>query len=189
MFEHNRRIFIPSMRKLAIHEIERISPEDFKVSTKTPLVFVLDNIRSALNVGSVFRTADAFAMAHVYLCGITAQPPHRDILKTALGADESVEWTYLPNTLLALEQLQQQGYRVLALEQAATTTLLQAVPQLAPQPTALVLGNEVSGVEQTVLDRCDGVLEIPQFGTKHSLNVSVCAGIAAWEFVKQLRKL
>lgn len=175
------------MRKLALHEIERLDPVAFKASEKTPLVFVLDNIRSALNVGSVFRTADAFALAHVYLCGITAQPPHRDILKTALGADESIQWSYHAQTLEAIQLLKAQGYQIFALEQASTTTLLHDLQVDKRHPVALVLGNEVSGVDQAVMDHCDGVLEIPQFGTKHSLNVSVCAGIAAWELMKALR--
>lgn len=175
------------MRKLALHEIERLDVAAFKASKKTPLVFVLDNVRSALNVGSVFRSADAFALAHVYLCGITAQPPHRDILKTALGADESIQWSYHPQTLDAIQRLKEQGYQIFALEQATTTTLLHELQVDKNRPVALVLGNEVSGVDQAVINHCDGVLEIPQFGTKHSLNVSVCAGIAAWELVKALR--
>ncbi len=175
------------MRKLAIHEIKRLDPVAFQASEKTPLVFVLDNIRSALNVGSVLRTADAFAMSHVYLCGITAQPPHRDILKTALGADESIQWSYHAQTLEAIQLLKEQGYQIFALEQASTTTLLHELQVDKKRPVALVLGNEVSGVDQAVIDQCDGVLEIPQFGTKHSLNVSVCAGIAAWELMKGLR--
>lgn len=175
------------MRKLAIHEIDRLDPIAFKATEKTPLVFVLDNLRSALNVGSVFRTADAFALAHLYLCGITAQPPHRDILKTALGADESIAWSYHPQTLEAIHHLKKQQYQIFALEQATVTTLLQNISLDKNQPVALVIGNEVNGVDQAVIDLCDGVLEIPQFGTKHSLNVSVCAGIAAWELTKYLR--
>lgn len=175
------------MRKLAIHEIKRLDLEAFKAIEKTPLVFVLDNIRSALNVGSVFRTADAFALAHVYLGGITAQPPHRDILKTALGADESISWSHHPQTTEALQLLKEEGYQIFALEQASTTTLLQALQVDKTRPVALVLGNEVNGIDQAVIDLCDGVIEIPQFGTKHSLNVSVCAGIAAWELMKRLR--
>ena len=175
------------MRKLKLEELERVSIPEFQAQAKTPLVLVLDNVRSALNVGSAFRTADAFALEHVYLCGITAQPPHREILKTALGATEAVAWTYFPEVVDAVTILKEQGYQVWAVEQAAERTWLQSFRATEDQPIALVFGNEVDGVSQTVMDRVDGALEIPQFGTKHSLNVSVSLGIAVWEVFRQMK--
>lgn len=175
------------MRKLATHEIERLDPSTFKRMEKTPLVIVLDNIRSALNVGSVFRTADAFALRRVYLCGITAQPPSRDIMKTALGADQSVDWTYAEATTTVTDQLRQEGYQLFAVEQATDSIPLQSLSIDEGAPVAIILGNEVSGVDQEVIDGCDGVIEVPQFGTKHSLNVSVCTGVVVWEIFKKLR--
>lgn len=167
--------------------LNRISVSEFKTTDKTPLVLVLDQIRSGLNVGSVFRTADAFALQQVILCGITAQPPHREILKTALGSTESVEWHYETDTCAAIRALQARGYKVLALEQTSDKIWLQEFQPLDNQPYALVLGNEVDGVDEAALALCDGVLEIPQFGTKHSLNVAVAAGIAVWELTQKLR--
>ena len=175
------------MRKLNMEELYRLTPEAFGEVKKTPLVLVLDNVRSALNTGSAFRTADAFALEKIYLCGITATPPHREILKTALGATEIVGWEYVENTVHTVEALQQQGYQVLAVEQAVGSTELQT---FAPQPGgryALVFGNEVNGVSEEVMARVNGALEIPQFGTKHSLNIAVCIGIVVWDLFKKLQ--
>jgi tRNA G18 (ribose-2'-O)-methylase SpoU len=160
-------------------ELERLSPEAFRRAEKTPVVLVLDNVRSALNVGSAFRTADAFALAEIYLCGITAQPPHREILKTALGATDTVSWRYVPDTLTAVTELRERGHTIYAVEQAADSLLLQDLPPTLPEPVALVFGNEVKGVSDAVMEQVDGAIEIPQFGTKHSLNISVCLGIVA----------
>jgi tRNA G18 (ribose-2'-O)-methylase SpoU len=174
------------MRKLAVTELQRIDIDAFKESRKIPLVMVLDNVRSLHNVGSVFRTADAFRVEHIYLCGITATPPHAEIHKTALGAENSVEWTFFEDTLQAVQLLQEQGYTVFAVEQAENSISLPNL-QLDPnQRYALVLGNEVKGVAQQVVDACQGCIEIPQFGTKHSLNVSVAAGLVMWDAFKQL---
>lgn len=176
------------MRKLKIYEIERIGVEAFKASNKIPVIIVLDNIRSAHNVGSFFRTADAFRVAHIYLCGITAQPPSNEIRKTALGATESVEWSYKQDAGETVEMLQAQGFEVVGLEQVDEPVLLEDFRVTAQKPVALVFGNEVKGVQQKVLDLCDYAVEIPQFGTKHSLNVSVSGGIVIWEVFKQLRR-
>lgn len=175
------------MRKLATHEIERQAPDAFRNGDKTPLVLVLDNIRSANNVGSIFRTADAFALRHLYLCGITATPPHRDILKTAIGAEQSVSWTSHGSTSEVANQLKAEGYFVFAVEQTDQPTWLQTLQLDAKHPVALILGNEVNGVDQEVLAHCHAALEVPQFGTKHSLNVAVCAGVVCWEVVRQLQ--
>lgn len=162
----------------------RKSVDDFKNGAKMPFIFVLDNIRSGLNIGSVFRTADAFAFEKVVLCGITAQPPHREILKTALGSTDTVEWTYYPSTTEAITALKAAGYRVLAVEQTSRPIWLQDFQPVENETIAFVMGNEVDGVEEAALALCDGALEIPQFGTKHSLNVAVAAGIVAWEAVR-----
>lgn len=167
--------------------LNRLSTEDFKQTDKISLVLVLDNVRSGMNVGSIFRTADAFALEKLVLCGITAQPPHREILKTALGSTESVTWEYHDQTLAAVEQLKKQGFQVLAVEQTTEKTWLQDFVPSAEKKFALVLGNEVDGVDTTVLNACDGALEIPQFGTKHSLNIAVAAGIVVWEFSRKIR--
>jgi 23S rRNA (guanosine2251-2'-O)-methyltransferase len=172
------------MKKLKITEMNRLTAEEFKEEKKTPLVVVLDNVRSLHNVGSVFRTADAFLVEAVYLCGITSTPPHAEIHKTALGAENTVEWKHYEDTHIAVDELKSQGYTVFAIEQAEGSTKL---PDLKLNPTkkyAVILGNEVKGVQQTVVDACDGCIEIPQFGTKHSLNVSVTSGIIIWEFFK-----
>ncbi|MCE2495836.1 MAG: RNA methyltransferase [Flavobacteriales bacterium] len=172
------------MRKLRIHELDRLSPADFKGSEKVPVIAVLDNIRSLHNVGSVFRTADAFRLEAVYLCGITAQPPHREIEKTALGATETVQWQYFNDTLEAVKALRADGFLCVAVEQVEQSVDLR---DWQPHPTdkvALILGNEVKGVQQKVIDQCDSAVEIPQFGTKHSLNVSISSGIVLWEAVK-----
>lgn len=175
------------MRKLSLQELNRVDVATFKTQTKTPIVLILDNVRSALNVGSAFRTADAFALEKIYLCGITATPPHREILKTAIGATESVDWVHVASTSQLVEQLQQDGYQVWGVEQATESVMLQAFEVKQGQPYALVFGNEVKGVSDEVMQRLDGCLEVPQFGTKHSLNVSVCVGVVTWELFRQLQ--
>ena len=206
------------MRKLKTIEMNRLTLEEFKEAEKLPLIVVLDDVRSLYNVGSVFRTGDAFRVEAVYLCGITATPPHPEIHKTALGGEESVDWRYFENTEDAVRELHSRGCLVYAIEQVEGSTKLQelinskfkiqnskladaqqtnpptnqqanppTIQQASPpahQPTAIIFGNEVKGVKQSVVDMCDGCLEIPQFGTKHSLNVSVTAGIVIWEFAK-----
>ena len=181
-------------RKLETEEIIRISTEEFKQAKKIPLVMVLDNVRSMHNIGSVFRTSDAYLVEKVILCGITAQPPHPEIHKSALGAEFSVDWEYYADTNEAVATLKAQGYEVWAIEQAENSVMLQdffnrQTPNsslLIPHSYAVVLGNEVKGVQQSVIDQCKGCIELPQFGTKHSLNVSVTAGIVIWEFFKSL---
>ena len=209
------------MRKLKITEMGRMNIEEFRASEKMPLIVVLDDVRSMYNVGSVFRTADAFRVEAIYLCGITAQPPHPEIHKTALGAEDTVAWQHFPTALDAVNTLKQQGYTVFSIEQCEGSTLLNELgtfsstesmrseelgvhnnpkpSTLNPKPStlnsqpstvnskyALILGNEVKGVHQEVVDASDGCIEIPQFGTKHSLNVSTTAGIVIWEFAKHL---
>lgn len=174
------------MRKLKITELNRLTPEEFKASRKIPLVVVLDHVRSLNNVGSVFRTSDAFRVEAVYLCGITACPPHPEIHKTALGAEETVDWIYFKDTLEAVDNLKKQGYRVCSIEQAEGSTMLNDLQLEKDRKYAVVLGNEVKGVQQSVVDQSDCCIEIPQYGTKHSLNVSVTAGIVIWDFFKQL---
>ncbi|MCB0402169.1 MAG: RNA methyltransferase [Flavobacteriales bacterium] len=171
-------------RKLKNEELDRISVDEFKTIRKTPLIVVLDNVRSLNNIGSVFRTSDAFLVEAVYLCGITATPPHRDIQKTALGATESVDWTYFPTTGEAIRELKEKGYQIAAIEQAENSVMLD-VFQPETDKLAVVFGNEVSGVEQEVVDQCDRVIEIPQYGTKHSLNISVSVGIVIWDLFKK----
>lgn len=173
------------MRKLKVTEMGRMSVAEFKDSEKQPLVVVLDHVRSLYNVGSVFRSSDAFRIEGVLLCGITAQPPHPEIHKTALGAEESVNWKYFEQTEDAVSWLKEQGYKVLAVEQCEGSTMLQDFQLQPDRKYAIVLGNEVKGVQQQVVDMCDGCLEIPQFGTKHSLNVSVAAGIVLWHLSKK----
>lgn len=168
------------MRKLKVTEMGRKSVEEFKDSHKMPLVVVLDHVRSLYNVGSVFRTSDAFLVKGICLCGITARPPHPEIHKTALGAEESVEWKYFERTQDAVLWLKKEGYTVLAIEQCEGSTMLQDFIPDRNKKYAVVLGNEVKGVQQEVVDMCDGCIEIPQFGTKHSMNVSVTAGIIIW---------
>ena len=171
------------MRKLKITELKRLSPDDFKQTKKIPVTVVLDNVRSLHNVGSVFRTSDAFLIEAIYLCGITATPPHAEIHKTALGAENTVEWQYFEHTLDAVLQLKQNNYRILAVEQAENSIPLDKF-RWENQPYAVILGNEVKGIDQAVMDCCDACIEIPQFGTKHSLNVSVAAGITIWEIFR-----
>lgn len=168
-----------------MQELGRVDVETFKAQPKTPLVIVLDNVRSALNVGSAFRTADAFALEKVYLCGITAQPPHREILKTALGATESVEWEHLDDPAEAVLRLQKAGFRVVAIEQVENSVSLGDFKWADSAPLALIFGNEVAGVSEAALSTVDGALEVPQFGTKHSLNISVCIGIVVWDLFRQ----
>lgn len=172
------------MRKLKMEELGRKSVEEFRSSDKLPIIVVLDNVRSMHNVGSVFRTADAFLLTGIYLCGYTPRPPHRDIQKTALGATETVEWTYWENTAGALTALKELGYGIWAVEQASGSIPLQQFKSAPGQKIAVIFGNEVEGVDAGVLALCDGVLEIPQLGMKHSLNVSVAAGIVLWEIGK-----
>ncbi len=174
------------MQKTPNEALERLDVAGFKAAHKTPLIIVLDNIRSLNNIGSVFRTADAFLVSKIYLCGITAQPPHKDINKTALGATDTVNWEYRESTLELVKELQSQSIEVWSVEQAEGATFLDQMT-LAPQKTyALIFGNEVKGVQQTVVNASDGVVEIPQFGTKHSLNISVSAGVVVWDFWKKL---
>ena len=174
------------MRKLRNKELNRLSVEEFKEIAKTPIIAVLDNIRSLNNVGSVFRTSDALCLEEIFLCGITPTPPHNDIHKTALGAEESMNWSYHEDTVTAIETLQQKGYKVYCIEQAEGSTSLLDFKLTKGDAIALVFGNEVKGVQQKVIDMSDGCVEIPQFGTKHSLNISVSAGIVLWEASKHI---
>lgn len=175
------------MRKLKINELNRISADEFHKKEKLPLVVVLDNVRSLHNVGSVFRTSDAFLVENIYLCGITATPPHAEIHKTALGAEDTVNWKYYEQTQDAVTELKKEGYEVYAVEQVQNSIMLQKLQLDSTKKYAIILGNEVKGVQQEVVDMCDGYIEIPQFGTKHSLNVSVTGGILIWEFAKLLK--
>ncbi len=172
------------MRKLSMEELNRKSVEEFRRSEKIPVIVVLENIRSMYNVGSVFRTADAFLIEAIYIVGYTAQPPRKEIDKTALGATETVTWKYFKTTKEAIEDLRQTGYKVFAIEQAEKSISLENFKEIGAERTALIFGNEVSGVEQEVISLCDGCIEIPQFGMKHSLNISVAAGIVLWEAVR-----
>lgn len=176
------------MQKKTVFELNRISPEEFKEVPKIPLVVLLDNIRSLNNIGSVFRTADAFRVECIYLCGITAVPPHPDIHKTALGAEESVMWKYEEDILQAIASLKKEGYTVYAVEQVQNSIDPSKLSLDKNGKYAVVLGNEVKGVQQSVVDICDQSIEIPQWGTKHSLNVSVTGGIIIWEFFRRLWK-
>ncbi len=174
------------MRKITNEELHRPSAEAFAAMQKMPVVVVLDNVRSMQNVGAFFRTGDAFAIERIYLCGITATPPARDIHKTALGAELTVPWHYTETTLEAVEQLKQEGYTLLAIEQVEGAVMLDAFRADPTRRYALVFGNEVAGVDQVVVDRCDGAIEIPQIGTKHSINVSVSGGVVLWNFFCQI---
>ncbi|MBK7712775.1 MAG: RNA methyltransferase [Bacteroidales bacterium] len=169
------------MRKLLNKELERKTVEEFRKSKKSPFVIVLDNVRSQSNVGSIFRTADAFAVEAIYLCGITATPPNREIQKTALGATESVSWKYFPNTLSAVTSLKEEGYKIIGIEQAEGSTDLDKFPAEPDAKYALIFGHEINGVDQEVLNNCDSCIEIPQFGTKHSFNIAISTGIVLWE--------
>ncbi len=174
------------MKKLSILELNRMTTEEYRQSKKLPLVVILDEVRSLHNVGSVFRSSDAFRVEHICLCGITATPPNAEIHKTALGAENSVSWSYFKDTCEAVNKLHEAGYIVLSVEQVEGSTLLHELKLNTDKHYAIIFGNEVKGVKQEVVDMCDGCIEIPQFGTKHSLNVSVTAGIVIWEFAKQL---
>jgi len=175
------------MRKLENSELQRLNVKEFKEAQKTPVIIVLDNIRSLNNIGSVFRTADAFLIEKIYLCGITAKPPHKDIHKTALGATESVAWEYKENTLDLISELQEANYETLAIEQAENAIMLNDLEVDAAKKYALVFGNEVKGVSQEVVSACDKVIEIPQYGTKHSLNISVSTGVVVWDVWAKLK--
>lgn len=175
------------MRKLKNSELNRLDVEAFKASQKTPLIVVLDNIRSLNNIGSVFRTSDAFAIEKIYLCGITAVPPNKEIHKTALGATESVAWEYVEDTLTLVKKLKVDGIVTAAIEQAENSVKLQDFSVLADKKYAIVMGNEVKGVQQEVVDACNYCIEIPQFGTKHSLNISVTTGVVIWDLMKQFQ--
>jgi 23S rRNA (guanosine2251-2'-O)-methyltransferase len=172
------------MRKLRMEELSRKSPAEIREAEKLPVILLLENIRSMHNVGSVFRTADAFLAEAIYLCGYTPQPPHRDIHKTALGATETVTWKYIENSVDAVKLLKAEGYRILAVEQVSDSVPLQRFKLLSGEKIVLIFGNEVVGVREELLDYCDGCIEIPQFGMKHSLNVSVAAGMVLWELVR-----
>lgn len=171
------------MRKLTMEELGRKSAEEFRRSEKLPVIAVLENIRSAYNVGSVFRTADAFLLDGIYICGYTAYPPHKEIRKTALGAEETVEWKYFKNIAEALEEIRAAGYKIYAVEQAEKSWKLGSF-SVDDDKIAVVFGNEVTGVEQSTIALCDGVIEIPQLGMKHSLNVATAAGVVLWELIR-----
>jgi tRNA G18 (ribose-2'-O)-methylase SpoU len=172
-------------RKLKLWELDRVSEEEFKTQDKFPIIVVLNDIRSLNNIGSFFRTADAFNIEKIFLCGITATPPHRDIHKTALGATESVVWEHRDSIVDLINELKAEKTMIASIEQAEKTTLLNQIDQIPTQKIALIFGNEVDGVDQEAIDASDFIIEIPQFGTKHSLNVSVCAGVVLWEFSKK----
>jgi len=171
------------MKKLSMDELQRITPSEFKKTSKTPIIVILDNIRSMNNVGSIFRTCDAFAVEKLYLCGITATPPHKDIAKTALGATESVEWEYAEDVVDLVQHLKKDNIKVFLIEQTDSSVFLNQF-RFSKEKIALVLGNEVFGVNEALLPICDGAIEIPQHGTKHSLNVTIAAGIVLWECMK-----
>ncbi|KAB8152418.1 TrmH family RNA methyltransferase [Kordia sp. TARA_039_SRF] len=177
------------MRKLKNSELNRLSVDEFKSSQKTRLIIILDNIRSLNNIGSVFRTSDAFLVEKIYLCGITAKPPHKDIHRTALGATESVAWEYREDTLELVKELQENNVKVASIEQAENAVMLNEFIPNKAHTLALVFGNEVKGVQQEVVSASDYVIEIPQFGTKHSLNISVSAGVVIWDVFSKLRFL
>lgn len=176
-------------RKLKLQELGRISKAEFKAAEKTPIIIVLDNIRSLNNIGSVFRTADAFRIEKIWLCGITATPPHRDIQKTALGATETVEWEYMKSSVDLVKKLKGEGVLTLAIEQTENSIKLSHFIPNKGSRIAIIMGNEVDGVQQAVINECDGVLEIPQLGTKHSLNISVCTGIVTWDLFNKIKNL
>ena len=174
-------------RKLKNSELDRINPEEYKASEKTPLIIILDNIRSLNNIGSVFRTADAFLVKKIYLCGITAKPPHKDIQKTALGATDSVDWEYAEDVMEVVSKLQNEGVFVASIEQAELAVNLNDFSVQKELTYAVIFGNEVKGVQQKVVTASDAVIEIPQFGTKHSLNISVSVGVVVWDLFVKLK--
>ncbi|MFZ4260891.1 RNA methyltransferase [Sphingobacterium sp. HJSM2_6] len=175
------------MHKLSMDQLNRVDVDTFKTQAKTPIVLVLDNVRSMHNVGSAFRTADAFSIEKIVLCGITGTPPHREIEKTALGATQSVQWEYQKSTLDAITSLKNEGFTILSIEQAKNSVSLECYQPKEDAKFALVFGNEVNGVEEEVIKASDHTLEIPQFGTKHSFNVSVTIGIVLWDFVNKIK--
>ena len=177
------------MRKITNQELNRPSVEEFAQMSRIPVVVVLDNVRSAQNVGAFFRTSDAFAIERVALCGITATPPSKDIHKSALGAEMTVAWSHYQSTVECVKELKAEGYRLLAVEQVEGAVMLDELEVDASQKYALVFGNEVMGVDQAVVDLCEGAIEIPQLGTKHSLNVSVAGGVVLWPFFMELKKI
>lgn len=174
------------MRKLKLDELNRVDVETFRQQKKLPVVVVLDNVRSMNNIGSIFRTSDGFAIEHVVLCGITAQPPHREIEKTALGATQSISWTYFDTVKTALQKLREEGYQIIAVEQAENSISLNHFQPKNNQKYALIFGNEVNGVSDEAMEMIDACIEIPQFGTKHSFNIVVSAGIVLWDFFAKL---
>lgn len=187
-FDSNNNDITNNMnRKLKITEMDRLTIDEFKKVDKIPFIVILDNIRSMHNIGSVFRTADAFCLEMIYLCGITATPPNAEIHKTALGAEETVSWKYLENTIDAVNQVRERGYKVFSIEQAVGSTMLNDLQLNKGEKIAVVLGNEVKGVQQEVINQSDLCLEIPQYGTKHSLNVSVTSGIVIWDLFNKLK--
>lgn len=172
------------MRKLSMDDLNRKSANEFKVAEKFPVIAILENVRSAYNVGSVFRTADAFLLESLIITGYTARPPHKEIRKTALGAEESVDWQYFETTEIAIKRLREMNYKIYAVEQVDASISLENLNNVMPANIAFVFGNEVNGVDQDIISLCDGCIEIRQFGMKHSLNISVAAGIVLWEAVK-----
>jgi tRNA G18 (ribose-2'-O)-methylase SpoU len=176
------------MRKLKNSELERLEIAEFKTAEKSPIIIILDNIRSLNNIGSVFRTSDAFLIEKIYLCGITAQPPHNDIRKTALGSTETVDWDYVENTLALVEKLKSEGTKIVSIEQAENATMLNNFTPEVNTKYAFIFGNEVKGVSQNVVNVSDIVIEIPQYGTKHSLNISVSCGVVIWDVFSKLQK-
>ena len=175
------------MEKLKLDQLNRVSVEEFKTQEKLQVVVVLDNVRSMHNIGSIFRTSDGFSIESIALCGITAQPPHREIEKTALGATQSVDWNYFETTLDAVRSLRNDGYEILAIEQASNSTMLHTFSPALDKKYALILGNEVNGVDEEVMKEIDKCIEIPQFGTKHSFNITIAAGIVLWDFFAKLK--
>lgn len=172
------------MQKLSMDELNRMTPEQFRRSEKTPVIAVLENIRSAYNVGSVFRTSDAFLLEGIYITGYTAVPPHKEIKKTALGAEETVNWQQFPNATAAIENLRAQGYKIFAVEQVKNSISLEQIAFDTKEKIAVIFGNEVTGVEQDTILQCDGCIEIPQLGMKHSLNIATAAGVVLWELIR-----
>lgn len=179
-----KKLSVSEIIKLSMDELNRKTVEEFKRSTKTPVIAVLENIRSAYNVGSVFRTADAFLLQAIYITGYTCTPPHKEIKKTALGAEESVDWKHFTNAYEAITELKNNGYKVYAIEQALNSQQLQLIDFNSNEKIAVIFGNEVTGVEQTTIEQCDGCIEIPQLGMKHSLNIATAAGVVLWEIVR-----
>ena len=176
------------MRKLKLDELGRVSADEYKVIEKHPIVVVLDNVRSMHNVGAVFRTSDAFLIEKIYLCGITATPPHKEIHKTAIGAENSVDWEYVKDSNELVLKLKEDGFQIVTIEQTEGSVLLNEFEVDSTQKYAIVMGNEVDGVQQSIIDECDTCIEIPQSGTKHSLNVSVCTGIILWKWYEGFMK-